>query len=472
MYTNTQTQKPSSPLAKHHLGQSKSHDDIIDLKPKWNDVWALILYWVNLGLTIGLAIRFGPYAIQALRKSPEGGGSKDVSDLTSLFTIPWILTGLCAGVSVSVAFIAAFITLLITFPRQMIKGSFYISAAFHALSAIGALVTLGSNGLIFCLIGFLAAGLTLLCLYFWKSRIPFSAVLLQTVVDVLKQYPSVYALQALGFLVNLAYTSLLAFMLLGISEAQASSGLSSESASVYSTYAFFSFAWSSQIFRNIVHTSVAGLMATFYFLHSNISRVPSPVWRSFSRSMTTSFGSIAFGSLIVAVIQTLRYLARRDRRRGETSIVAVIFDCLLGIVESLAEYFNYYAYIQVAIYGKPYIQAAKDTFQLIKRSGIEAIINDSLIDTVLFMTTLGIAIFSGASTLFILLILGAHPIVAIVLALVALVFAVTAANIAFQTISSAVSATFVCLAEDAAALQRTKPELYATIAATYPGVSI
>lgn len=144
----------------------------------------------------------------------------------------------------------------------------------------------------------------------------------------------------------------------------------------------------------------------------------------------------------------------------------------MGIVEALAEYFNYYAYIQVAIYGKPYIQAAKDTFQLIKRSGIEAIINDSLIDTVLFMTTLGIAIFSGASTLFILLILGAHPIVAIVLALVALVFAVTAANIAFQTISSAVSATFVCLAEDAAALQRTKPELYATIAATYPGVSL
>lgn len=472
MYAKPQPQKVLSPQPRQYAGQTKSHDDIIDSKPKWNDVWALILYWVNLGLTVGLAVRFGSYAVQALRKTPETTPDKNTANLAALFTIPWVLTGLGTSIGVIIAGVVMFITLLITFPKQMIKGSFYISAGFHILSGIGILVTGGAAGLLFSFFAFLAAGLTLLCLYFWRSRIPFSAVLLQTVVDVLKQYPSVYGLQGLGFIVNMAYAALAVFMTIGVNEAQASNVLSNESANAYSLYIFFSFAWSAQLFRNIVHTSVAGLMATFYFLHSNVSRVPSPVWRSFSRSMTTSFGSIAFGSLIVAVIQTLRYLVRGGRREGESNIVSVIFDCLLGIVEALAEYFNYYAYIQVAIYGKPYIQAAKDTFQLIKRSGIEAIINDSLIDTVLMVTTLAISIFAGVSTLLILLILGAHPIVAIVLGLVALILGATAASITFQTISSAVSATFVCLAEDPAALQLTKPELYATIAATYPGISL
>ena len=364
MYAKPQPQKVLSPEPRLYAGQPKSHDDIIDLKPKWNDVWALILYWVNLGLTFGMAIRFGSYAIQALKRNADKDPNGGTDDLAALFTIPWILTGLGTGIGVSVVGVVVFIALLTTFPRQMIKGSFYISAGFYVLSGIGVLVTAGTGGIIFSLFAFLGAALTLLCLYFWRRRIPFSAILLQTVVDVLKQYPSVYGLQGLGFVVNVAYAVLIVFIMIGLGEAQQTKVLSTDSAKLYSLYAFFSFAWSSQIFRNIVHTTVAGLMATFYFLHSNLSRVPSPVWRSFSRSMTTSFGSIAFGSLIVAVIQTLRHMVQRGRREGESNIASVIFDCILGIVETLAEYFNYYAYIQVAIYGKPYIQAAKDTFQL------------------------------------------------------------------------------------------------------------
>lgn len=63
----------------------------------------------------------------------------------------------------------------------------------------------------------------------------------------------------------------------------------------------------------------------------------------------------------------------------------------------MVEYFNRYAYIEigecfkficiiftsvsldlVALYGKPYIPAAKDTWRLFKDRGIDALINDSL----------------------------------------------------------------------------------------------
>lgn len=52
-------------------------------------------------------------------------------------------------------------------------------------------------------------------------------------------------------------------------------------------------------------------------------------------------------------------------------------------------------------------------------------------------------------------------------------FGVCAAEFAIlsEVINSGVATTFVCMAEDAEALQRTKPELYSQVRATYPNVS-
>ncbi len=43
------------------------------------------------------------------------------------------------------------------------------------------------------------------------------------------------------------------------------------------------------------------------------------------------------------------------------------------------EWFNLYAFAQVAIYGSPFIQAAKDTWNLLSSKGLDAIINDDLV---------------------------------------------------------------------------------------------
>jgi hypothetical protein len=53
--------------------------------------------------------------------------------------------------------------------------------------------------------------------------------------------------------------------------------------------------------------------------------------------------------------------------------------CFVGFIESLVEWFNRYAYIEIALYGKAYIPAAKDTWRLFKDRGIDALVNDSLV---------------------------------------------------------------------------------------------
>jgi Plasma-membrane choline transporter len=120
----------------------------------------------------------------------------------------------------------------------------------------------------------------------------------------------------------------------------------------------------------------------------------NPTLSSAKRALTTSFGSNCFGSLLIAIIQTLRVLADQARmdaqQEGESFmyIVACCLECILQIFGDILEYFNRYAFAQVAIYGKDYWSAAKDTWQLCKTRGIDAIINDSLIGNVLGVGTI------------------------------------------------------------------------------------
>jgi Plasma-membrane choline transporter len=66
----------------------------------------------------------------------------------------------------------------------------------------------------------------------------------------------------------------------------------------------------------------------------------SAVNSSFIRTVTTSFGSICFGSFLVALLQALRAIAQSARENGDAQIFACIAECILGCLASILEYFN------------------------------------------------------------------------------------------------------------------------------------
>lgn len=59
-----------------------------------------------------------------------------------------------------------------------------------------------------------------------------------------------------------------------------------------------------------------------------------------SSALTTSFGSICFGSLVVAIIQALRSLANEARNNGDAQCLACIAECILACLQGIVEYFN------------------------------------------------------------------------------------------------------------------------------------
>ena len=83
-------------------------------------------------------------------------------------------------------------------------------------------------------------------------------------------------------------------------------------------------------------------MGTWWFEPdgSSVDCCDANVFNSFIRTMTTSFGSICFGSLLVAILQALKALASAARDNGDLQFFACIAECILGCLASLLEYFN------------------------------------------------------------------------------------------------------------------------------------
>jgi hypothetical protein len=103
-----------------------------------------------------------------------------------------------------------------------------------------------------------------------------------------------------------------------------------------------------------VHVTVSGLFATVYFMGTaDRTRqfkvtvpVQNPTAKSAKRALTTSFGSICYGSLIVALIETVRSMvgsaAQQSQEDGNLFAFFCLYclGCILRMIQYLVEYFN------------------------------------------------------------------------------------------------------------------------------------
>lgn len=83
-------------------------------------------------------------------------------------------------------------------------------------------------------------------------------------------------------------------------------------------------------------------------------------------------GSLAFGSLILAIVQFLQLMVEAFKKQaeaagGDNKVVEYVTNCLrccLACVERIVQFINKQAYIQIALRGKNFCMAAKDGFEI------------------------------------------------------------------------------------------------------------
>jgi hypothetical protein len=315
---------------------------------------------------------------------------------------------------------------------------------------------------------FFAFGLLLWVFFFFSIRpfISFTAELLRTAATIAGQYPSTqltaffFLLLKVGWMFFWAYTVLLV-----------QRRFSDSAIKVLSVWLIFSFYWTFQVLLNLVHTTVSGFYATWYFMSGTWGMPESPVASSLKRAVTTSFGSVCLGSLIVAIIQTMRTLLRNSRGQRD-NILAAIADCLLSWIEAIARYFNEYAFVYVATYGKSFCESARAVWELFEGNGLSAIINDSIVSKVMFMGTVAGGIFVGIAGMILPAAFGVTGGLRLFISGGAFLLGFVLVGIMLQVVSSGITTIFVCYAEDSEALRRNQPVLYDAIRETFGGAVV
>ncbi|KAM5256017.1 choline transporter-like protein 5 [Ctenodactylus gundi] len=157
-------------------------------------------------------------------------------------------------------------------------------------------------------------------------------------------------------------------------------------------YNVFVFLWLINFVIALGQCALAGAFAAYYWAMRKPTDIPPhPLLTSFGHAVRYHTGSLAFGSLILALIQMLKVILEYlDRRlKNAQNNIAKFLHCCLGCcfwcLEKVVKFLNRNAYIMIAIYGKNFCKSARDAFNLLMRNILKVTVTDEVTQFVLLL---------------------------------------------------------------------------------------
>ncbi|XP_008291833.1 choline transporter-like protein 5-A [Stegastes partitus] len=158
------------------------------------------------------------------------------------------------------------------------------------------------------------------------------------------------------------------------------------------------FLWLVNFSLALEQCTLAGTFASYYWAKRKPQDIPPcPLFLSFNRAIRYHTGSLAFGALILSVVQLFKIILEylEQRLKGvDNSLSRSIMCCLkccFWCLEKFLRYMNHNAYIMVAIYGKNFCTSAREAFFLLMRNVVRVAVLDRLTDFLLFLSKVLIA---------------------------------------------------------------------------------
>uniref|UniRef100_A0A4W4GSJ5 Choline transporter-like protein n=1 Tax=Electrophorus electricus TaxID=8005 RepID=A0A4W4GSJ5_ELEEL len=157
-------------------------------------------------------------------------------------------------------------------------------------------------------------------------------------------------------------------------------------------YNLFLFFWCANFVTALGQMTLAGAFASYYWAFDKAQDMPAcPVFASLGRALRYHTGSLAFGSLILSIIQVIRVLLEyldhklKGAQNKFAKFLLCCLKCCFWCLEKLIKFLNRNAYIMVAIYGKNFCVSARDAFFLLMRNVIRVAVLDKVTDFLLFL---------------------------------------------------------------------------------------
>uniref|UniRef100_A0A1D1YCB4 Choline transporter-like protein n=1 Tax=Anthurium amnicola TaxID=1678845 RepID=A0A1D1YCB4_9ARAE len=346
----------------------------------WRDVFWLIIFALHLvGLGFVLALlginRFTrPDRLKIDRYTYLV--SENQVGLTETY---WPIYGVAGGVGTILG--GTWLLLLGSCASQLLKVSVHILTTY--LSVVSVLCFWSEQ--FFWGIAF-AVGAALQFLYVMAvlDRLPFTMLVLQKAVRMVWNLPEVMRVSYAFMLIMLSWMTIWSFGVAGVVASSIGDGGRWWLLVVFSVSLF----WTGAVLCNTVHVVVSGMVVLVlnYGGQGSPSMPSRPLLNSLRYAVTTSFGSICYGSLFTAAIRTLRWEIRGIRSKiGNNECLLCCVDFLFHLVETLVRFFNKYAYVQIAVNGKNFNHSARDAWELFQSTGIEALVAYDCSGAVLLM---------------------------------------------------------------------------------------
>jgi choline transporter-like protein 2/4/5 len=190
------------------------------------------------------------------------------------------------------------------------------------------------------------------------------------------------------------------------------------------SYHLFGLLWSNAFIQGVGIMTIAGAVSKWYWapfdivtedtdgdgdIDENDKKVKKavvtgfPVAKSFWRTLRYHMGSIAFGSLIIAIVQAIRivfaYITKQaEGIQGESKIkkiILAIINCMLWCLEKCVKFISKNSYIYTAIKGTSFCWSAFQSFRLIFNNLARFGMTTGISEVILFLCKLTVIVGSG-----------------------------------------------------------------------------
>ncbi|KAJ1404368.1 plasma-membrane choline transporter-domain-containing protein, partial [Ochromonadaceae sp. CCMP2298] len=476
----------------------------------YKDVLYLFLFVVNVLSTLAIAVSYGVVALGAADHVVEVRDSVEYDESpqhTSVRILLGMVTALAVAFVLTLAWILTLSRIATYIINTLLMGVIMVPiVSGFAVFALG-FYTMGT-ALVALAVGVLLASLCM------RPRMDFAATNLKVACSALLAMPTTFVYALLLLLAQLAYSVLWAVAAVGFAtssynvtvHAQGqeyhldqcttylySSALALEhvtltcsgkctacvcdsvlvvagpcaSPRVYPwacIWLLLSFFWTSAVLSNIVHCTTCSAVAAWWGSPEGSLDAEGAVQAGFKRATGPSLGSLCLGSLLVAIVRTVRSLlhfgVRQAQRVSAPPGLSHLLACILrlalwglAILDWVVTFFSRYALCFVAIYGADFATASRSAAALFADSGWAALLNGDIVDVVLGLGHLVIGATAMASAHLYARLSGLPQVYSLLLTVFGFAAGYMVSTVALTPVSSAVSSVYVCFVDNPQALQ-------------------
>uniref|UniRef100_A0A8D3CXR8 Choline transporter-like protein n=1 Tax=Scophthalmus maximus TaxID=52904 RepID=A0A8D3CXR8_SCOMX len=161
---------------------------------------------------------------------------------------------------------------------------------------------------------------------------------------------------------------------------------------LFQFYNVFLFFWCANFVTALGQVTLSGAFASYYWAFKKPDHIPAyPIFASLGRALRYHAGSLAFGSLILSVVQVIRVILEyldQKLKGAQNKFAKFLLSCMkccFWCLEKCIKFLNRNAYIMIAIYGKSFCPSARDAFFLLMRNILRVAVLDKVTDFLLFL---------------------------------------------------------------------------------------